>query len=137
MELCQELKHLDLSDNGIELLTGQFLHADVNMTFLDLSNNLISLIERSTLQMLMKVLRHGFIDLSNNRLLCTCHTGTLNTIAAIHDRKLLTVNTQDMTCLDTKANDLVFVADVDIDKLREECFPEYIWHAVYGFITCL
>ena len=106
----------------------------MTMRILDLSNNHISLIEHSTLRMLEKVLRHGFIDLSNNRLLCTCHTGTLNTISAIQTRNLVAVNVQDMTCLDTKANDLVFIDNVDINKLRQECFPVYYWHVAMGFV---
>ena len=133
---CKHLQYLDLSHNELKMLAGSFLHDDLQVRILDLSSNHISLIEHSTLQMLEKVLRHGFIDLSNNRLLCTCHTGTLNTISSIQERKLLTVNTKDMTCLDTKANDLVFVDDVKIDKLREECFPVYYWHVAMGFVIC-
>ena len=137
---CKHLQYLDLSHNELKMLAGSFLHDDLQVRILDLSSNHISLIEHSTLQTLEKVLRHdGFIDLSNNRLMCACHTGTLNTISSIQEQKLITVNTQDMMCLDTKANDLVFVEVVDIEKLREECFSKIpiLLYVLLGFIACL
>ena len=137
LQPCKHLKYLDLSYNEFSLLAGTFLDKSSSINFLDLSSNQISLIEHSAFEMLVKVLRHGFIDLSNNRLLCTCHTGTLKTISAIQDGKLSTVNLRDMTCFDRKENDFIYIRDANIQALQDECFPSYLWHVGFGFVTCL
>ena len=135
--LCLHLEYLDLSSNEIRILHRISLNPYLKINILDLSNNHISLIKHSALQMLEKVLRHGFIDLSNNRLLCTCHTGTLNAISALQHKELIAVNLQDMMCFDQRKNDLMFIEKVDVEKLRDECVPEYIWHMFYGFMSFL
>ena len=136
LDLCEKLKYLDLSSNQLRILSGKFLHKNARISTLSVANNHIVLIEKDALFALTRSLRHGFIDLSNNRLLCVCHSGTLDTITALQTGDLNAVLLDDMTCYDKKADDLIFIAKVNVKKLQKECFPSYAIYLIYGIMSC-
>ena len=128
---CHKLKFLDLSRSHLIDLG---VHSMPSLQFLNLSNNQISTLSEDFFS-LMKHKRNEqlIVDLSNNKLDCTCYHKTLSTVEGIRDAFSHFLYYESLTCVDSEG--YMFIHEVDTEEIRKRCFPSH-WHTiVFSILT--